>query len=532
MSQPSAPGVSVDLSGAARVAARRLRGLGKAFPIDFTTKEGTENELMTWYRSRSCQFVRTLQLRREREGPYFHQFIVFELTDGGGLFRIDRRLRPDEDSPMNSLKDEGIPAYDTIEPVASWDDTFFPTSDCLISIDFPENVYLALILKICQVIQGHPLAKVYTLQRYNCYFFAQTIMLWAACGAVDWASTRNWPPEWVPTLNSNKGFLELNKPSHEHADYSKLGHISPPFYFTTQFTYKGHILTLILTRRTSLPQLKRSRIHSLQVLTPSWVMDDVKFLLNKIDASVQHLLETYWEEGPIHRILRNYVMDTNIWEISEDFRSSFRSMPKFGEIVIELRSVQEARLGSGQTGALIFQAPSFVIRPTPTTIINRPQLYQMESFGIRLSNRDQWKEFIVKMKCWKELSAEFGPLGQAQERIHEACLDSFEQNMKIRIVCGAIAQQDTSQDTTPNSNLEDIPRYRRPRRTIFRWRKAKQEQRMRPATIIDMQKYLLYLIDSHSIRVEQYKWATKAIATDVAVDIRRAMDEVWDKLIE
>ncbi|EUC54771.1 hypothetical protein RSOL_072710, partial [Rhizoctonia solani AG-3 Rhs1AP] len=249
MSRPSAPGTSVDISGAAKVAARRLRGLGKAFPIDFTTKGGTENELMTWYRGRPNRLVRTLQLRREREEPYFHQFIVFELN--GEFFRIDRRLRPDEDTPLNSLKDEGIPAYDTIEPVATWDDALFPASDCLTSIDFRGDVYLALILKICQVIQSHPLAKVYTLQRYNCYFFAQTIMLCAARGAYNQAGTWDWPPRWVPAPNpSEDDFLELNEPAHELADHSRLDRMIAPI--NAQFTYKGYTLTLTLAQKNPL----------------------------------------------------------------------------------------------------------------------------------------------------------------------------------------------------------------------------------------------------------------------------------------
>ncbi|KAG8702217.1 hypothetical protein FRC11_011616, partial [Ceratobasidium sp. 423] len=102
-----------------------------------------------WRCGRSNQLIRAIQLRREREGPYFHQFVVFELKDGGGLFRIDRRLRPDEGTPLNCLKDEGIEAFDTIEPVASWDDPLFVASNCLIEIEFKADVHLGLILDIC-----------------------------------------------------------------------------------------------------------------------------------------------------------------------------------------------------------------------------------------------------------------------------------------------------------------------------------------------------------------------------------------------
>ncbi|KEP46145.1 hypothetical protein V565_216260 [Rhizoctonia solani 123E] len=409
MSRPSAPGTSVDISGAAKVAARRLRGLGKAFPIDFTTKGGTENELMTWYRGRPNRLVRTLQLRREREEPYFHQFIVFELN--GEFFRIDRRLRPDEDTPLNSLKDEGIPAYDTIEPVATWDDALFPASDCLTSIDFRGDVYLALILKICQVIQSHPLAKVYTLQRYNCYFFAQTIMLCAARGAYNQAA---------------------RKPSYQ------------------------------------------------------------TFL-----------------------------------DISKDFIYSLYSK----EVVIEVRCTQET-LGPGQTDTLIFE----ILRPSPFTIRNSLQPYKLDSFGIRSSEKHQQQGFSAEVTRWKESSAKV------------SLLQRHLLVKRVKSLLDMLYSSDPSlnmfPEPTQDIDLEDIPRYRRTRRTIFRWRifrwrifrwlkaREKREQRMRPTTINGMQKYLVRLIDAHSIRVEQYKWATKAVANDVASDIRKAMDEVWDKLIE
>ncbi|CAE6423878.1 unnamed protein product [Rhizoctonia solani] len=151
----------------------------------------------------------------------------------------------------------------------------------------------------------------------------------------------------------------------------------------------------------------------------------------------------------------------------------------------------------------------------------------LDSFGIHFSRWGQWMELIGRVKHWEEYSATFRSLGQVPGGIDDTFIDSFKQSMVIQVVYGALVQQDTPQEAAPNSDLEDIPRYRRPRRTIFGWRKGKQEQeqQMTPATIIDMQKYLLRLIDAHSIRVEQYQWLTKAIATVVASDIRKATDE-------
>ncbi|EUC56415.1 hypothetical protein RSOL_177380, partial [Rhizoctonia solani AG-3 Rhs1AP] len=158
----------------------------------------------------------------------------------------------------------------------------------------------------------------------------------------------------------------------------------------------------------------------------------------------------------------------------------------------------------------------------------------LDSFGIIFPSRQQWRKLIARVERLEAYSATFRSLGQVSEKINDKYLDWFKESMVIRVVYGAMVQQDTPQETVPNSNLEDIPRYRRPRRSIFGWRKGKQEQeqQMTPATIIDMQDYLVRLIEAHSIRVEQYQWLTKAVAPDVAGDIRRAMDEIWIKLIE
>ncbi|EUC54765.1 hypothetical protein RSOL_072250 [Rhizoctonia solani AG-3 Rhs1AP] len=321
MSRPSAPGVSVDLSGAAKVAARRLRRLWRVVAIDFNMKAGSENELMAWYRSRSDRLVRALQLRREREGPYFHQFVVFELNGNGGLFRIDRRLRPDEDSPMNSLKDEGIPAYDTIEPVVAWDDSLFPESDCLISIEFKVDVYLALILKICRAIQAHPLAKVYTLQRYNCYFFAQTILLCIACGVSSWNGSCAWFSEdkhYIPVLekfralNSDRGLFQSDKTTDKIMDYSASSS-KTLIPVSNYFTYEWCLCTLSMTPITiSPPRQFGTGIRTTDLTLPHLSTGEMELLRRKVDFSIQHLIRMHQERRLF--AVHIYSMTRSVWD--------------------------------------------------------------------------------------------------------------------------------------------------------------------------------------------------------------------------
>ncbi|CAE7087654.1 unnamed protein product [Rhizoctonia solani] len=92
------------------------------------------------------------------------------------------------------------------------------------------DVHLALILKICQQIQAHRLARVYTLQRYNCYFFAQTLIMCIACGASNWVGTvdrlsqqHNYDSsssrQGLPTLNYSDSIFGLETPINRNTDY-------------------------------------------------------------------------------------------------------------------------------------------------------------------------------------------------------------------------------------------------------------------------------------------------------------------------
>lgn len=137
--------------------------------------------LTEWLRPRRQAFVHKMQLRKEHDAPFFHQYVVFSLHHDAGCFRIDRRQRPDEPASLDSIWVEGVEAHDTLEKVASLDESLFCSSDCLIEIEFEYfTMTLISLLRVCWAIRGHHEARAYTLQRYNCYFFAQTIITCAA----------------------------------------------------------------------------------------------------------------------------------------------------------------------------------------------------------------------------------------------------------------------------------------------------------------------------------------------------------------
>lgn len=180
------PGASYRISNHLVLAKRQLLNLEDPVRIQFDSSGVMRPDLFDWYERHLGQFIDTVQLRKELESPFFHEYIVFSLREGG-YFRIDRRQRPDENTPLDSIYKTGVEAHDTIEEVTSFDDALYCQSNCLIEIRFKADINMGvrLLLDLCQAIQAHPRARVYTLQRYNCYFFAQTIALCIALRALE-----------------------------------------------------------------------------------------------------------------------------------------------------------------------------------------------------------------------------------------------------------------------------------------------------------------------------------------------------------
>ncbi|KAJ1303624.1 hypothetical protein OPQ81_011806 [Rhizoctonia solani] len=176
MSTP--PGASYRVSNALIIAKRRVLNLEDPIRILFNQEWQTGNPLYDWYLRRPSHFIQKMQLRKELESPFFHEYIVFSLRSRGGYFRIDRRQSPIENSPLDCIYEDGVEAYDTIEEVTSFDDALYCRSNPLIELELDErtDLGLAFVLNICRAIYDHPEARFYTLQRYNCYFYAQTII--------------------------------------------------------------------------------------------------------------------------------------------------------------------------------------------------------------------------------------------------------------------------------------------------------------------------------------------------------------------
>ncbi|KAG9120068.1 hypothetical protein FRC07_004595 [Ceratobasidium sp. 392] len=131
----------------------------------------------SWLRSQPSTKFTHLQYRKEREGPFFHEFIVVELVNDT-VCRFDRRGDPR--TRANAFTLEGITAEDTAHVIQKQEDHYAhieESSDMLICVIFPFKQDLRQILFVCYQIQQSVEARVYTLALYNCYFFSWSIIV-------------------------------------------------------------------------------------------------------------------------------------------------------------------------------------------------------------------------------------------------------------------------------------------------------------------------------------------------------------------
>jgi len=144
---------------------------------------------MDWYNSHKSQgstIIDRMQLRRDLQHPYYHEYIVV-FVRGGHAYRIDRR--PDRSAPFDTIMKRGCKAYDTVEAVGQRSLKRLETmSDCVVELHWKNTqiLDLLLVLAICFAIREDKFAKRYTLQRYNCYFLSWTIVMIALRNTVAW----------------------------------------------------------------------------------------------------------------------------------------------------------------------------------------------------------------------------------------------------------------------------------------------------------------------------------------------------------
>ncbi|KEP46886.1 hypothetical protein V565_177200, partial [Rhizoctonia solani 123E] len=156
---------------------------GGPVPLDFPLGWG-KGRVFDWYKHMGSTSVASVQLRKEYEEPFRHEFILVSLQ-GGNYCRLDRRGDPN--LPTQTIRANGSDAHDTIYELTDIDG-IDSESESLIQLQFNGTIDLSFLLFICFNIRSDPKTQRYTLQRFNCYFFSWTITSVLARHSVIWST--------------------------------------------------------------------------------------------------------------------------------------------------------------------------------------------------------------------------------------------------------------------------------------------------------------------------------------------------------
>lgn len=160
-------------SNASITSTRKSASRSQTFSLELPSSWSEQGPLFDWYQGRlrsGEDSVNLIQLRRERSAPYHHEFLVIHTTQGKP-FRIDRR--PDPRVPLDGIT-IGCAAVDTISTPKQHD---IKKSECILVLRVCEQITIESLVRICINIKSDSQSCRYTIQTYNCYFFAWAIIM-------------------------------------------------------------------------------------------------------------------------------------------------------------------------------------------------------------------------------------------------------------------------------------------------------------------------------------------------------------------
>ncbi|KAF8340049.1 hypothetical protein F5887DRAFT_1284382 [Amanita rubescens] len=168
------------LADASQASAHKLSSIRSRnmAPVRITCRDWDDGRIFDWHKKEMYAkrtTISKLELRKERD-HFKHEFIVIYL-DNGWFHRIERR--PIRGPNLGPISKEGCEAEDSLTPV---DDAGLKKirseTDIKITLEFGSNKPdLYNVIAVAVAIYLDPRTKNYTLQQYNCYFVARSIIV-------------------------------------------------------------------------------------------------------------------------------------------------------------------------------------------------------------------------------------------------------------------------------------------------------------------------------------------------------------------
>ncbi|KAG8692318.1 hypothetical protein FRC08_009859, partial [Ceratobasidium sp. 394] len=158
---------------------------------------------MGWYdqQCKSSTRFRSIEHRRNVDGPFFHEFLLLKLMDGA-ICRVERM---GEGSRTDAIRLTGCTAHDLIQWFIESDYDKFSEkcpSMLIAKVDLCQDFDILDVLAICYSIQNTKACRAYTLQRYNCYFLCLTVIAMLTRRVASW-ETMVTSDDWNSCISSS-----------------------------------------------------------------------------------------------------------------------------------------------------------------------------------------------------------------------------------------------------------------------------------------------------------------------------------------
>ncbi|KAG9076650.1 hypothetical protein FS749_011543 [Ceratobasidium sp. UAMH 11750] len=177
---------------------------GRLFPMKFHEVWQHEDcPVMGWYdqQCKSSTRFRSIEHRRNVDGPFFHEFLLLKLMDGA-ICRVERM---GEGSRTDAIRLTGCTAHDLIQWFIESDYDKFSEkcpSMLIAKVDLCQDFDILDVLAICYSIQNTKACRAYTLQRYNCYFLCLTVIAMLTRRVASW-ETMVTSDDWNSCISSS-----------------------------------------------------------------------------------------------------------------------------------------------------------------------------------------------------------------------------------------------------------------------------------------------------------------------------------------
>ncbi|KAG9123606.1 hypothetical protein FRC07_014571, partial [Ceratobasidium sp. 392] len=159
--------------------------------------------VMRWYQQQTSSSTRfrSIEHRRSTEGPFFHEYLMPKLTDGA-VCRVERM---GDGSRTDAVRYIGCTANDLVQWLSPGDFAAFKaagTFEIIAEVDLALEYDILDVLAVCYAIQSTKACRVYTLQRYNCYFLCLTVLTVLTRRVASW-ETIITSSDWDSSLTSS-----------------------------------------------------------------------------------------------------------------------------------------------------------------------------------------------------------------------------------------------------------------------------------------------------------------------------------------